>query len=187
MYNQLMDLQQQINSLRTQLNYVIRLDRPGAGGIVAVKYAEFTGTQATAVAASGTANVTNLAITHTLKKIGNRLILIAQIGQYANSAGGTQGGVLFAYNEGDIHVGDAVKGVEVGAAGNASANTIYNSRSHQLATIFAPNTLVEKTYRVQIRNYQHSARTIYINRSQRNEVLLDTYTSSSLILIEVSL
>ena len=184
--NQLINLAEEIRAMKGQLDFMRTLPLGGGGSlkIIAVEYAEFTATQATSVGAGNTMDITNLAITHALEKATNGLLLLAQIGQYANSAGGTQGGVLFANDDGDIHVGDPAAEIEVGATGNSSSNTTYNSRSLNLLTVFYPATLVSKTYKVRARNFNNSTQTLYINRSQRDSSSVDARASSSFILVE---
>lgn len=157
--------------------------------VVAIKYVELTSTVAQAVNRNTEFDIPSLSITHSLSKSTNKLLLLAQIGEFANSAGNAQGGVGFAVDNTFIFIGDA-DGTRVrvsqGARPNSTDSNIV-SVPLNLSTVYSPDTTNSKTYTVRAKQFQHSSgdsKVIYINRSERDDGRVDRRTASSLILIE---
>lgn len=159
--------------------------------IVAVKSAVFTGTQAVSVNANSEVNITNLSIIHSVAKSTNKLLLIAQVGEFANSVGGAQGGVGIAVDNVMILRGNSDAGrARVGAGGNPNnTNETWISIPIHLSVLYSPNSTASKTYTVRMKQFQHStgnSSVLYVNRSQRDYSSVDRRAASSLILLEVA-
>lgn len=167
------------------------VDGLSLGKIVAVKSAVFTGTQAVSVNANSEVNITNLSITHSVSKPTNKVLLIAQVGEFANSVGCAQGGVGIAVDNVMILRGNSDAGrARVGAGGNPSnTNEIWISIPIHLSVLYSPNSTASKTYTVRMKQFQHStgnSSVLYVNRSQRDYSSVDRRAASSLILLEVA-
>ena len=136
--------------------------------IIAVKYAEFTGTQSADVTAGSNIEITDLSITHSLAKSTNKLLLISM--------------VVGASNEGSVRLGTAIAVdgtlVNTGAAdgdrsrvttyGRVGTGTINTILTQTLITEYEPGATLSKIYTVRAINVSGSTQTIYINRDQQD-------------------
>lgn len=142
-------------------------DTFGTGKIVDVKHALFTGTQTEALSSKGTAAVTDLSISHTLKSSSNLLIISAYIGAASHEDDRAAVGLVVADNGTPIAIGDA-EGVraQVGAGGVRGTGDNQNVASISQTFVYAPGDTSAHTYTVNALNVSASSRTIYINRSE---------------------
>ena len=163
-----------IGRLRTLEGLVERLQTVESGGsgvkIVAVKYAEFTGTQATNVNAGATLNVTGLSIAHAMTKSTNKLFLIAHIGVLTQSNRDGRAGSAIYDGSNPILVGNAYSSAArvgsgtISSGSNASAGYLYNLA--HITGVYSPGTTSSKTYTVRAINLDTSTKTIYVNRTE---------------------
>jgi hypothetical protein len=155
--------------------------------IVAVKYAEFTGTQTNSTGADAGFNIANLSINHALTHADNKIILLGQVGIIAASNNAATAGCRFTVDGAVISVGDASSSrARVGAGGNASTTATWVTKELFIQSLYSPGNTSSKTYRLQGVNAGGGTMTIYINRSIRDDSSYDMRGVSSLLLIEVS-
>ena len=145
----------------------------GAGGLVAVKSAIFTGIQDASVLAGDNLAVTDLEITHALADASNKLIISAFLG----SAGSGQdfGRVGIAVHDGTdlIAIGDEDGNrTRVTAGGRVQGTGVANSTlvvaMPSVTFVHTPNTTDSKTYTVRAIHVGAGTRTLFINRSEDN-------------------
>lgn len=190
-FDNLMDLQRQINTQQTLLNQILRVDRPSVSPVkvVAVEYAEFTGTQSASVAGGGNVAITNLSITHAMANAGNKLLLIGSVGLIASSLQYIGAGIAIAKDGALITTGAAVGNrtpIGAGILANYSAAVDYSSSSIVGIYEHLPASTAAKTYTVRAINLSGSIRTIYINRTETDANLVFVPRSmSSFCIIEV--
>ena len=159
-----------------------------AGGLVAVKFAIFTGVQADAVTASSNVAVTDLTITHEVADPANKLIISAFLGVAANSGG--RGNVGIAVHDGTelIAIGNAdgsrtrvTAGGQVGGSGVSIIST-----TPSMTFVHTPNTTDSKTYTVRAVNVSGTTRTLFINRDELDDNIGNAARGvSSLVIQEV--
>jgi hypothetical protein len=160
----------------------------GAGGLVAVKHALFTGTQAVSVGAGGNVAVTNLSITHALASASNKLIISAYFGQASNSEGRGQVGLGVMDGSTFIAIGGAAGSrVRVGAGGRVSVNDSTAVVSMPSVTfVYEPGSTSSRTYTVRAINIRNETRTIAINRSVEDpDSRFGARSASALVIQEI--
>ena len=190
-FDNLMDLQRQINTQQTLLNQILRVDRPSVSpvSIISIKYAEFTGTQSASVGAGGNVAITDLSITHAMAKSTNKLLFSAFVGQAANSL--KQGNVAIAIADDGtlIKIADAASArSRVTAGGIVVDGTTYSyvvTMPH-ISINYEPGDISSHIYTLRAINLGGSTQTVYINRSQGdiNDVGISR-TISAIRLIEL--
>lgn len=179
-----------LDHLKTHDGLIERLQTVEGGGgvkIVAVKYAEFTGTQSNSTAAGANFAITGLSIYHALSNVSNSVLLFGQIGVFGDSHDYGHRGAAFTADGTKIGVGDASGArTQVGAGGISSAsNAIYVGNSLFLVDIFLPGTITPKTYKLEAINTVNATRTVYINRLRSDYSPADPRGQSSLTLLEL--
>jgi hypothetical protein len=124
-------------------------------GLVAVKHALFTGTQAVNPGSKGNFAVTDLTITHTLADAANKLIIFAYLGVAENSRSSGTSGIGVADNGALIAVGTAI-----------SARTPVSQQgvSPSVTFVYEPGDTVAHTYTVRGVNVNNVGAVVYINR-----------------------
>jgi hypothetical protein len=185
---QLIELAKKYRSLKAQMDFMQTLPLGGGGGIVALEYAEFTGTMANSTGAGNGFNITDLLINHAVSALGNKIYLWGQVGEIATSANVAQVGARLTIDGTAISVGDLVGSrAQVGAGGNASASANYVTKELFIMAKYIPTVITSLAYRLQGVNTTNSTYTVYINRTARDTNAVDPRAVSSLILMEVSL
>ncbi len=182
----LMNLMRRIESLEGQVRFLSRLE--SGGGIVAVKYAEFTGTQSASVVAKGNVAITNLSISHTLANSANKLLLLGQVGAVASSHNYANVGAAFADDGALIGTAESVGSkTATGVFGISSASTGYVTQPRNLSLYYAPGDIASHIYTLRAINVDINTNTVYINR-QATESDTGAFgrAASSLILIEIA-
>lgn len=150
--------------------------------IVAVEYAEFTGTQSNSIDAGENFAITSLSITHAMNNSANRLILLAHVGALADNFNYAIGGIYFAKDGAAIHVGGG--GTRACAAyGQQYPSGDFLAFSHSIMAVHSPGTIESKTYTVRVLNNYGVSKTFYVNRRRVNS---DLRAMSSFILMEVT-
>ena len=158
----------------------------GAGGLVAVKSAIFTGTQSDAVLGGDNLTVTDLEITHALADASNKLIISAFIGAAGTSSGFGEIGIAVHDGTDLIAIGDADGSrtrVTAGGLISPTANA-QNVTMPSVTFVHTPNTTDSKTYTVRAINIADATRTLFINRAAR-DAAADPRAVSSLVVQEV--
>ena len=142
----------------------------GAGGLVAVKSAIFTGTQTQSLTGGANVAVTDLEITHALADANNRLIISAFLGAAASSGGSGRLGIAVDDGTGLIAIGDAdasrTRVTAGGRVGETTGNQIVTMPS--VTFVHTPNTTDSRTYTVRAINIDRDTLTLFINRNERN-------------------
>jgi hypothetical protein len=160
----------------------------GAGGLVAVKSALFTGTQTNSTAGGANFAVTSLSITHTLAVATNKLIISAYLGVAGTSHGSGPVGIAVADNGTLISIGDAAGNrARVGAGGRVAGGTNTNIVTMPSVTfVYSPGNTSSHTYTVRAVNIETGTNTLYINRPEDNtDNLARPRGSSALVIQEV--
>ena len=157
--------------------------------IIAVKSAEFTGTQAASLAEGGNVAITDLSITHTLAKSTNKLLLLGQAGLVANSRQISNTGIAFADDGTLFSIGDAsgVR-VRVGASGRQGYDDGINAQSRFIQSVYEPGDILSHTYTLRALNVQTTTSTVYINFMENDGETNNTARAravSSLLVIEL--
>jgi hypothetical protein len=159
-----------------------------ASGLVAVKHALFTGTQANSTASGATFAITDLTITHEVSDSANRLILMAQVGTIAESQqlGGV--GMRLMQDATPIGVGAAVgTRQQISAGGGLTTNSGGTSitRSLSAVAVITPGA-GSKTYTVEAFNSRGGTATVYVNRTESDgNFVYEPRSASTLTLMEV--
>jgi hypothetical protein len=139
-----------------------------AGGLVALKHALFTGTQANSTASGANFAVTSLSITHTLADAANKLIISAYFGVASSTVGQGNVGIAVADDGTLIAIGDA-DGVRtrVGSGGVSSVNQAnYVVSLPSVTFVYEPGDTAAHTYTVRAINLRTATETLFINRSE---------------------
>ena len=155
-------------------------------GLVAVKSAIFTGTQAASLGASGNVAVTNLSITHEVADPANKLIISAYLSA-ASSADINNVGIAIHDGDGLINIGDAAGSASRVTSGGTTGAAHFNVLIGNWAVTFVhtPGT-GSKTYTVRAVNVDANPRTIRVNRNTRdNTTGTDVRATSGLVIQEV--
>jgi hypothetical protein len=155
-----------------------------AGGLVAVKHALFTGTQATSLAAGASAAVTSLSITHSTAAATNKVVLFYTLGTISNSENSERVGVRLLADSTDVIQGDAEGSrPRIFTGGGPSGD----SRSSDTGiAVHSPGTTDPVTYTVHILNAQTLTLTLYVNRTNgNNNDVRGSRGASTLTLMEV--
>lgn len=135
--------------------------------IVAVEYAEFTGTQSDSFGTGATRVISGLSILHTMAKTTNKLFLLGQVGLLAHSIQYAEAGVAFSADATLISVGTSSGSrVAVSAVGKVSSTSANSGLSHFIQTIYSPGSVAEITYALRVINAYSSTQTVYINRTE---------------------
>jgi len=161
-----------------------RRDEPN---IIAVKYAEFTGTQSASVASGGNVAITDLSISHAMAKSTNKLLVLGQAGSVANSDGYGNVGIAIAAGGTLLTVGTSVGSrIAVSAGGLNAAPTNYITPSRTIVIQYSPSSTSSITYTLNAINIRNATSTVYINRT---ETAIDSAVyaraASTLTLIEL--
>ncbi|HEY7824824.1 MAG TPA: hypothetical protein VIG24_18435 [Acidimicrobiia bacterium] len=159
----------------------------GAGGLVAVKSATFTGTQTASVTAGSNVAVSDLSITHEVADAANRLIISAFIGAAGSSFGRAQVGLAVDDGTGLIAIGDAAASrSRVTAGGRVAGSTDSEVVAMPSVTFVHTPGAGSKTYTVRAINIRSVTETLYINRSASDGAFADLPRAvSSLVIQEV--
>jgi len=157
-----------------------------AGGLVAVKHALFTGTQTNSTAAGANFAVTDLSITHEVADSANKLIIAAVIGALGTTQGLGKAGLAIDDGTGLIGVGDAASARPLVTTGGnvAGLSATANVAMPSAYFVHTPGA-GSKTYTVRAVNIDDVTRTLYINRSERDNDGADARAASSLVIMEV--
>jgi len=159
----------------------------GAGGLVAVKHALFTGTQSVSTAPGANFAVTNLSITHAMADANNRLIMSVYLGA-ADSEGRGAVGIAVMDGASFINVGNAVGSrsrVTAGGIITAGSNTEVSGNPSFLLVHQPPDT-TSRTYTVRAINVRSSTETVSINRNRNDSNSVGApRTTSAFVIMEV--
>ena len=159
-----------------------------AGGLVAVKSAIFTGTQAASVLASDNVAITDLSITHEVSDPSNTVVLFGNAGIMANSDGRVNTGLAFAIDGALIGIGAADgSSTQVGAGGILNRSDQLNLSSEGRTVMFATTPGAgSKLYTLNAINVIGATRTVFVNRTESSSTdATIPRGASTLILMEV--
>ena len=161
----------------------------GFGGLVAVKHAIFTGTQAAPVAAGGSLAITDLSITHEVADASNKLIISAMLGVAGSSNNLALLGLGVYDGSAFINVGDTASSrTPVSSSNRHGATSSDAGTSLNLTFVHTPGS-GSKTYTLRAINNDSlgTGRTLYINRIPNDTDSISTPRGvSSLVIQEVS-
>jgi hypothetical protein len=147
------------------------------------------GPQATSIAASSAADITDLEITHATQSSTNKVLLMAQIGVTSDTSNALIGSIRFTADGTAIGVG-ALEGVRPSVStGGQFATSASASGNKALSSnfLYSPGSTSSIVYKVQIFNNNSATQTHYINRrSDDSNGVGSVRTISTLTLMEVS-
>ncbi|MBG0770478.1 MAG: hypothetical protein H0S82_02155 [Anaerolineaceae bacterium] len=163
--------------------YVDRINK-----VVSVKNALFTGTQVVSLASSGEITISGLSISHALQAVGNKIILLGQVGIVALSNQLANVGVFFAVDGTKINVGDSDGSrSRVAAASFHPTQAQHNTFSHFITAVYEPGTLSSLVYTLRVMNTATTTQTAYVNRTEEDgDTTARQRGSSSLLLLEIA-
>jgi len=141
---------------------------PQQGKILQVVSVAKTDTFSSSVSASGSVDVTDLSITHTLQNASNKLLISANFGVAATNEGRGRVGIAVADDGTLINIGDAASSrTRVGAGGITSIDVSTEQISTlSIQFLYSPGDTSAHTYTVKAININDSTQTLYVNRTQ---------------------
>ena len=137
--------------------------------VVAVKYAEFTGTQSNSTAARANFAVTDLSITHAMAKSTNKLQFWAFFGQAASTLQRGAVGIAIADDGTLIGIGDTARNrsrVTAGGRFGQTAASSWNVTMPHIHYQYEPGDTNSHTYTLRAINLENATHTVYINRNE---------------------
>ena len=160
-----------IGRLRTLEGLTERLQTVEGGGggvkVVAVKYAEFTGTQAASIGSGSSYIVSGLEFVHGMAKSTNKILLLGQVGILATSDQYANASIRFTVDGTAIVIGNADGSRQRTSAWAAvTTPSNYAANSHFIMAMHQPGTVDNKTSCLLAVNGSHTTRTVYVNRNQ---------------------
>ena len=138
--------------------------------IVAVKYADFTGTQAVSLESGAGLNISGLEFAHAMVKSTNKILLLGQVGILANSVQYANSSIRFTVDGTAIVIGDAVGSRQrTSAWATVTTASTYAANSHFIMAGHTPGTVASRVYRLTAVNGSHTTRTVYVNRNESDD------------------
>lgn len=158
------------------------------GSVLQVVQVTKTDTFSASLSAGASTDITGLSITHSVSGADNKLLLMAQLGNVASSAGFASCGLAFYNGTSLLNLGDAASNrtrVSVGGTTGGSSNTA-SVNMPSMSFLHTPGS-GSKTYTVRAINIDSSTRTVYVNRSEDDlDFAYRQRAASNFILMEIA-
>jgi hypothetical protein len=160
----LMNLMNKLESLENQVRFLSRLE---SGGVVAVEYAEFTGTHSASLAANGNVQISGLSISHALSNAANSVYLLGMAGVLGHSDSLGRGGLAFEIGGTLSPIGASPGSRTPVTAGGLTSSGIgsYVAQSLMIFAKYAPGVVSSVEYSLHAINVYELTGTVYINRT----------------------
>jgi hypothetical protein len=170
-------------------NGVIERGAFPAGSIIDVKSVTKTDNFSASVSTGASADITDLSITHSIAKAGNKILLFAQVGTSGTSGANQTAAFAFAEDGNLLAIGDA-SGSRARVGSGVQGFVITGSESygstHHLNYLHSPTT-GSKTYTLRAINPNTGTLTLYVNRTgDANNRISNIVSASSITLMEVA-
>ena len=156
----------------------------GFGGLVAVHHVELDTVFSASLASGAFTIITGLSLTISASDASNKFLVLASVGNTANSVGDDRAAIQLFDGTSPFGIGAAA-----GSRMRASAGMAVGTSSGLTAiSLYTPGDTSSRTFSVRLGNTSSSTRTVQVNRTQLNDadVVNSLRTASALTICELA-